>query len=215
MRRLGWAAGALVLAAATGCLPGGYGMRAVPEEAAVLPARVAGTGGWPVPYGGELGRAEPNRVLIPRLKVDAPLVVLGMAEDGTLAVPPLEHANVAGWFGGGPTPGEKGSAVLAGHLDTRTGPAVFARLGELVRGDVVGVVRGDGTVTVFAVERLERAPKTDFPADRVYGPSERRELRLVTCGGAFDQARHSYRDNVIVHTVFRAAYLARDFRQVK
>lgn len=151
-------------------------------------------------------------MLVPRLNVNAPLVVLGMTVDGALAVPPLDHANVAGWYGGGPTPGQRGSAVIAGHLDTRTGPAVFARLGELRAGDVVGVVRSDGTVAVFAVDRLERALKSRFPAAEVYGPTDERRLRLVTCGGTFDRDRRSYSHNVIVHAVFRAAYAAADLR---
>lgn len=168
--------------------------------------------GWPAPLTRPLGRAEPTRVMIPRIGVNAPLVVLGVDGGGRLAVPPLDHADAAGWYGEGPTPGEPGSAVIVGHLDTRTGPAVFARLGELRSGDSVGVARGDGTVAVFAVERLEQAPKNRFPADRVYGSTGGRRLRLVTCGGVFDQARHSYADNVIVHAVYRAAYLTSDLR---
>ncbi|MBA2897184.1 class F sortase [Nonomuraea soli] len=218
-RAAGWVVPALVML--TACLPAPP-PRAVPQERAAAPvsapvsmpasAPARAKREWPRPYTGELGRAEPNRVIIPRLKVSAPLVVLGIEADGSLAVPPLDHANVAGWFGGGPTPGERGSAVIAGHLDTRTGPAVFARLGELARGDVVGVARGDGTVAVFEVRRLERTPKAEFPADRVYGPARGRELRLVTCGGDFDRARRSYSHNVIVYALFSAAYLASDLR---
>ncbi|GAA3136083.1 class F sortase [Streptosporangium carneum] len=175
---------------------------------------LAGLGGpgWPAPLSRDLGRAEPTRVVIPRIGVNAPLVVLGIEDDGGLAVPPLDHADAAGWYGLGPTPGERGSAVVVGHLDTRTGPAVFARLGELEAGDSVGVVRADGTVAVFVVERLEQAPKDRFPADRVYGPTDGRRLRLVTCGGSFDQARRSYDDNVIVHALYRAGYLVSDLR---
>ncbi|GAA5766976.1 hypothetical protein Aros01_03477 [Streptosporangium roseum] len=150
--------------------------------------------------------------MIPRIGVNAPLVVLGLEGDGALAVPPLDHADVAGWYGGGPTPGEPGSAVIVGHLDTRTGPAVFARLDELRPGDSIGVARGDGTVALFAVERLEQAPKDRFPAERVYGPTGGRRLRLVTCGGSFDQARRSYDDNIIVHALYRAGYLTSDLR---
>ncbi|MFI6320801.1 class F sortase [Nonomuraea sp. NPDC050556] len=177
-----------------------------------MPVEEGRKGGWPTPVARELDRAEPTRVLVPRLGINAPLVVLGVEDDGSLAVPPLDHANVAGWYGGGPTPGERGSAVIAGHLDTRTGPAVFAKLHELRAGDVVGVVRTDGTVAVFAVERLERTPKTSFPADDVYGPSDERKLALITCGGAFDQGKRSYDDNVIVRAIYRAAYLASDLR---
>ncbi|MGV9773777.1 class F sortase [Streptosporangium sp. NPDC003464] len=170
----------------------------------------SGGAGLPTPLGWGLGRGEPTRVVIPSIGVNAPLVVLGLKGDGTLAVPPLDHADVAGWYGAGPTPGEPGSAVIVGHLDTRTGPAVFARLDELRPGDSIAVARGDGTVAVFAVERLEQAPKDRFPADRVYGSTEERRLRLVTCGGSFDQVRRSYDDNVIVHARYRAGYLTSD-----
>ncbi|WP_246268127.1 sortase domain-containing protein [Nonomuraea typhae] len=167
---------------------------------------------WPRPLAGELARAEPTRVLIPRLRVSAPLVVLGTGTDGTPAVPPQEHANVAGWYGGGVTPGERGSAVIAGQLDTRTGPAVFGRLGELQKGDVVGVARGDGTVAVFAVERLSRVAKQRFPAGQVYGRTRERWLWLVTCAGSFDQAKAACSHNLLVRASFRAAYSAADLR---
>ncbi|MFF5211789.1 class F sortase [Streptosporangium sp. NPDC000396] len=182
-------------------------------RAGASPARAgAGGSGRPTPLAQELGRGEPTRIMIPSIGVNAPLVVLGLRGDGTLAVPPLDHADFAGWYGGGPTPGEPGSAVIVGHLDTRSGPAVFARLGELKAGDPIFVARGDGTVAVFAVERLEQAPKDHFPADRVYGSTRERRLSLVTCGGTFDQVRRSYEDNVIVHALYRAGYLAADLR---
>ncbi|MEU4542454.1 sortase domain-containing protein [Nonomuraea dietziae] len=131
---------------------------------------------------------------------------------GQLAVPPLDHADIAGWYGGGPTPGERGSAVIVGHLDTTTGPAVFARLSELRRGDTVAAVRADGTVAVFSVERLERTPKSRFPADEVYGSTRERKLVLGPCGGVFDRIHRSYTDNLIVHAVYRAAYAVSDLR---
>lgn len=202
----------------SGCLPVGVAERAQGPSAGAerpaegLPLRAEAQDAWPTPLPSELDRAEPTRVLVPRLGISAPLVVLGVQDDGALAVPPLDHANVAGWYGEGPTPGERGAAVIAGHLDTRTGPAVFATLEKLRAGDVVGVVRTDGTVAVFTVQRLERTPKTSFPADEIYGPSDERELTLITCGGAFDQDKRSYNDNVIVHATYRAAYRAADLR---
>ncbi|MEV8638549.1 class F sortase [Streptosporangium sp. NPDC051023] len=197
-----------------GGLLGDGGSRGPVTVHAGAPPGPAGLGGpgWPTPLSRALSRAEPTRVVIPRIGVNAPVVVLGVEEDGRLAVPPLDHADAAGWYGGGPTPGEPGSAVIVGHLDTRTGPAVFARLGELEAGDSVGVIRADGTVAVFAVERLEQAPKDRFPADRVYGSTDGRRLRLITCGGSFDQERRSYNDNVIVHALYRAGYLTSDLR---
>ncbi|MEV4160951.1 class F sortase [Nonomuraea dietziae] len=201
---------ALTLLASAGCMP----VEASPRPVARAPVPSASTARdpWPTPLAGEPRRAEPTHVLIPRLGVKAPLVVLGVADDGRLAVPPLDHANIAGWYGGGPTPGERGSAVIVGHLDTTTGPAVFARLSELRAGDTVAAVRADGTVAVFSVERLERTPKSRFPADEVYGATRERKLVLVTCGGAFDRIHGSYTDNLIVHAVYRAAYAVSDLR---
>ncbi|MEW2382010.1 class F sortase [Micromonospora sp. NPDC047707] len=140
----------------------------------------------------------PTRVRVPRIAVDSPLEVLGVDAAGALA-PPVDFAR-AGWYGAGPAPGDPGPAVIAGHLDSRTGPAVFARLGELRRGDRVQVWRGDRVVS-FRVTGTVRAPKDRFPTAAVYGPTPGPELRLVTCGGDFDRRTRHYRDNVVVFAV--------------
>jgi LPXTG-site transpeptidase (sortase) family protein len=147
--------------------------------------------------------APPARVSIPAIGVDSALLDIGVDGAGAL-VPPADF-DVAGWFAAGPAPGETGPAVLAGHVDDRTGPAVFFRLEELAAGDQVLVTRADGTVLSFAVTRVAAYPKSDFATAEVYGPTTGAELRLITCGGTFDHSRRSYTDNVVVYAVATAA----------
>ena len=141
----------------------------------------------------------PVRVGIPAIAVQSDLVDLGVDDAGAL-VPPGDFAS-AGWFAEGPVPGEVGPAVIAGHVDSRSGPAVFFRLEELVAGDTVQVTRSDGRDVEFRVTRVAQYPKTDFATEEVYGPTTGPELRLITCGGTFDRSRRSYLDNVVVYAV--------------
>jgi Sortase domain len=104
----------------------------------------------------------------------------------------------AGWFAGGPAPGDQGPAVIVGHVDSYRGPGVFFRVRDLRPGEEVVVTRADGTAVRFVVDAVEQYAKDAFPADRVYGDTPGAELRLITCGGAFDRAARSYRDNVVV-----------------
>ena len=131
--------------------------------------------------------AAPVRVRIPSIGVDSPLVRLGV--DGAGALVPPDDFGRAGWFPHGPVPGDVGPAVIAGHVDSYGGPAVFFRLRELAAGDEVLVDRADGTTVRFTVTAAHRYPKDDFPTEEVYGPTPRAELRLITCGGAFDRSR--------------------------
>ncbi|MET7752962.1 class F sortase [Micromonospora sp. NPDC005367] len=144
----------------------------------------------------------PTRVRVPRIGVDSPLTVLGLDRDRAL-VPPADF-DVAGWYGDGPAPGDPGPAVLAGHLDSRRGPAVFARLDELRAGDTVEVRRG-GQWLPFRVTGSQRTRKDRFPTAAVYGPTPGPELRLITCGGDFDRRRRHYVDNVVVFAVAEPA----------
>lgn len=139
--------------------------------------------------------AEPVWVRIPAIAVDAELEALHRNPDGTIQLPAWHRA---GWWAGGPKPGQLGPAVILGHVDSTSGPAVFRRLQELQPGDEVVVTRVDGSVARFSVERLERHPKTAFPTEAVYAPSLEAGLRLVTCGGTFDRSTGHYRDNVVV-----------------
>ena len=144
--------------------------------------------------------AVPVRLQIPAIGVDTGLLRLGKEKDGTVEVPKGPHKwDMAGWYDGegGTRPGDPGSAVILGHVDSTTGPAVFYRVRELRRGDQVQVTTADGTVFRFAVDRVEQYPKTRFPTADVYYPTLTPKLRLVTCGGSFDFAAHHYRSNVI------------------
>ena len=138
----------------------------------------------------------PTRVRIPALGIDSDLAHLGTDAAGAL-VPPADFAR-AGWFTGGPVPGAVGPAVIAGHVDSYRGPAVFFRLSRLHSGDAVLVTRADGTTLSFTVTRVARYAKTAFPTATVYGPPADPELRLITCGGRFDPSRRSYVDDVVV-----------------
>jgi LPXTG-site transpeptidase (sortase) family protein len=111
------------------------------------------------------------------------------------------HYSDTGWFAPGPEPGERGAAVIAGHVDSKTGPAVFYRLGELKRGDSIRVTVAGGRTIRFRVDGVERWPKAKFPTKRVFGKTRAATLRLITCSGAFDRASGHYVDNTIVYAV--------------
>jgi sortase (surface protein transpeptidase) len=139
----------------------------------------------------------PSRIEIPAIGVSAPVVALHLASDGTLPAP--AQWTRAGWYAGGTRPGDPGPAVIVGHVDSRSGPAVFYRLGELRPGDRIGVTGPRGRGSTYVVVRLERWPKDRFPTRRVYRMTKHPTLRLVTCSGSFDRATGHYRDNTIVY----------------
>jgi sortase (surface protein transpeptidase) len=138
----------------------------------------------------------PVRLEVPAIGVATRLVRLGLDPDGAMEVPG-DFAS-AGWFAGGPVPGQVGPAVIAGHVDSRTGPAVFYRLRSLRPGQAILVERADGVRLRFVVEQARSYPKAGFPTAAVFGPVPSAGLRLITCTGAFDRARGSYRDNLVV-----------------
>lgn len=138
----------------------------------------------------------PKTLDIPSLKLEAPLIKLGVAKNGEMELPPYSKPKVAGWYQGSAVPGEKGASVIVGHVDTQTAPAVFYKLRQMRKGEIVRVERSDGKTVEYRVTSIEQVHKDDFPAKRVYGSDG---LRLVTCGGVFDYDRNEYRDNVIVY----------------
>ncbi|MGY1669077.1 class F sortase [Geodermatophilus sp. SYSU D00710] len=144
----------------------------------------------------QLPASTPVRVQIPALGVTSRIMELGLQRDGSMEVP--RGAYPVGWYDGSPTPGELGPAVLAGHVDWEGEPGAFYGLRELRTGDTVVVDRTDGTVATFRVDRVEKHSKDDFPTDEVYGDIDHAGLRLITCGGAFDEESGDYQDNVIV-----------------
>ncbi|MGV9907437.1 class F sortase [Streptomyces sp. NPDC003388] len=145
-----------------------------------------------------LPRATPTRLVIPRISVDAPFVPLVLASNGQLKPPPAGDTNLVGWYADGVTPGEKGTAILAGHVDTVTSAAVFANLYELRRGDRFTVDRADGRKAEFVVYDTETFAKDAFPSDRVYADADRPEVRLITCAGDYDHKVRDYKDNLVV-----------------
>jgi len=145
------------------------------------------------------GVALPVRLRIPSQRINTPLQRLGQAADGTIAAP--TEWQVAGWYDEGPRPGQKGPAVIVGHIDSRSGPAVFFRLPDLKRGDAVYVDREDGSTVRFRVTGRRQVAKARFPAKAVYSPTLRSSLLLMTCGGSFDQSAGHYRDNIIITAV--------------
>ncbi|MBM7789723.1 class F sortase [Tenggerimyces flavus] len=144
----------------------------------------------------ELARSEPRRVRIPRLDVSSTLEHLELDNDGVMETP--KDPAKAGWFTPSPTPGVVGSAILAGHITWDRRPAVFFQLSTLHKGDRIEVDRADRTTAVFKVERVATFPKNDFPSKDVYAGAGHAGLRLITCGGDYDSARRSYKDNTIV-----------------
>ncbi|MER5808050.1 class F sortase [Streptomyces sp. NPDC002033] len=147
----------------------------------------------------------PSRIRIPSIRVDAPLTGLGLDRDGGLEVPPPTRRELAGWYRDGTTPGATGTAVIAGHVDDASGPAVFYHLGALRRGAQIEIARADGHTAVFTVHAVEVYDAKAFPDARVYGPAPRAELRVITCGGGFSP-RTGYQGNVVVFAHLTGTY---------
>ena len=195
-----FAAGLAVIAAGTAGLlltrhptpamrPAAVGVAALPAPTGPIVA--------PPPSAQPAPVASPVSLTIPLIGVQTQLITLGLDTDGALQVP--SSTSVAGWYTGSPRPGAIGSAVIVGHIDSLTGPGVFYRLPELRPGDDVYVKRADGTMAEFSVTSVQTYLKDQFPTQTVYGPTPDAELRLITCGGAFDPATGHYLSNVVVY----------------
>ena len=179
---------------------GGHGAHATATSPAGRPARahvVEGLAGPSLPV------SEPRRIRIPKLDVASSLEQLRRDKDGRMTVP--QDPGSAGWYTGGPTPGAPGPAVIAGHVTWDRKPAVFFDLAELRPGDRIDVDRADGTTAVFRVSRLGEYDKAKFPTDQVYGSIDHAGLRLITCGGEYDDRRHRYNSNVVVFATLARA----------
>ncbi len=199
MRATSVAALALVLAACGGSEP--TVREAPPAEITIpsaTPEATATATARPARHRPRPGRApRPVRLRIAAIGVDAPLIALGLDANRALEVP--ERFDVAGWWSGGYRPGEPGPAVIAGHVDSKTGPAIFYRLGKLRRGDAVTVERRDGSTVRFMVRAVGHYAKSAFPSKQVYGPTPRPTLRLITCSGDFDRSTGHYVDNTVIY----------------
>lgn len=164
-----------------------------------LAAAAPGLAALPAPAGipGPLPPSRPERVRVPAVRIDARVTSVGLDAQGWIDTPPASETNLAGWFTGAVTPGEKGTAVVVGHVDTPDGRAVFYDLGALTKGDRVEIARKDGRTAVFSVYGIEVVPKDAFPAERIYKSAGVPELRVLTCGGGFSRQK-GYEGNVVV-----------------
>ncbi|GGX51727.1 class F sortase [Streptomyces minutiscleroticus] len=177
-----------------GWLLGGAHTHAPPQPS---PAQSGTDAGRERPAAHALPPSPPDRIRIPSIGVDAPLTGLRLTPQGSLDAPPADRPRLAGWYEAGTSPGERGTAIVAGHVDNADGPAVFYRLGAVERGATIEVDRRDGTVAVFAVHAVEVYDRRHFPDGKVYGAAPRPELRVITCGGGYAKGI-GYRGNVVV-----------------
>ncbi|MFJ4878148.1 class F sortase [Streptomyces sp. NPDC088745] len=200
-RRPPWGVLALAMLTGLALLRNGSEIDFGPPQPAAAAARDSGSDGSaarPAAHGAApLAYAPAARVRIPALRVDAPTVDVGLDPEGWIEAPPPQDANLAGWYQNGVSPGQNGTAVVVGHVDNATGPAVFFGLGAVGKGQRVEVDRFDGRTAVFEVYGVEVYAKEDFPGSRVYGGTGRPELRVITCGGGYDRDS-GYAGNVVV-----------------
>ncbi|MFD8060258.1 class F sortase [Streptomyces cyaneofuscatus] len=151
--------------------------------------------------------AAPRSVEVPSVGIDAPVVRRGLDQDGAIDPPPYDLPQTAGWYGKGTEPGAEGAALIVGHVDTETKPAVFYGLSAVQPGEKVKVTREDGSVAEFTVDDVQVVTRERFDAEKAYGPrvDGRAELRLITCGGKYDQKSRSYTANVVVSAYLTGA----------
>jgi hypothetical protein len=195
IRLAGFAGTALLLGGAAA-----VGVAVLAQRHAPSPATAAaGTVGRAAPKEPSLRRSAPVSVAIPEIGVRSPLLRLGLNPDGSIQVPDVStSADEAAWYKNSVTPGQIGTAVIEGHVDSRVGPAVFFRLGALHPGDHIDVTLADGMTGVFRVTGVREYTKNDFPTEMIYGPTNYASLRVVTCGGTFDYASGHYLSSVVV-----------------
>ena len=191
------AIGAFIVAHAVGA-----GSKLPPAAAQDIPATV----GTSVPYApnpanvaAPLPPSSPMRIVIPAIKVNAPVTRLDLNADGTVQVPPLSNHNLAGWYDRSVMPGARGTSVILGHVDDYAGASVFFNIKNLRKGEAVYVIRADGETAVFSVDGVQKAVKANFPTSDVYGSVPYPALRLVTCGGPFDAKTGEYLDSIVVY----------------
>ncbi|KOU77798.1 peptidase C60 [Streptomyces sp. MMG1533] len=147
--------------------------------------------------------SDPVQLRVPAIGVNAPMTELTLDETGALRPPSADMPAFAGWYGDGTTPGSVGTAVTTGHVDTQQGPGVFYRLGALAKGDTIEITRADRRTAVFTVDAVELYAKEAFPDEKVYGSSDRPELRVITCGGEYAEET-GYQGNVVVYATLTA-----------
>jgi len=208
--RVLWALTALLLLIGAGCLVAGFRVHHHPLAGPVQPrhvvaARVATAppSATTVPAPAVVARSVPVAVRIPAIGLAVWLTQLGLNSNGTVEVP--SSVQVPGWFSPGPSPGQVGSAVILGHVDSYQGEGVFFQLRTLQPGDQIEVNLADGVIATFKVTSVAMYQKTQFPDQLVYGSHGSSDLQLVTCGGAFDSQTGHYLSNIVVYSSFVSA----------
>jgi sortase (surface protein transpeptidase) len=191
----GLVAATLILALA-GCGSSPAPAAAPPPSAATSPpATIQST---------EDGRPKPVKVRIPKIAAESTLAEAGLDANQAIEVPPVSEPMQAAWYKFSQVPGDPGPAILLGHVDGNKKPGIFYRLHEMKAGDEIFVERKDGKTLRFVASRTEQVAKDKLPEDAIYGTTTDPELRLITCGGVFDKAEHSYKDNIIVYAKLAA-----------
>ncbi|KFU75454.1 Sortase (surface protein transpeptidase) [Amycolatopsis lurida] len=152
-----------------------------------------------VPVTKPFSGTRPTNVKIPKIGAESNLIAVAVNKDGKMAVPSAKKPMQAAWYQLSPVPGDVGPAILLGHVDGNKQPGIFYKLKDVNPGDEVLVDRSDGKSLKFVVEKKDQVPKDQFPEEAVYGNTDKPQLRLITCGGVFDQEEHSYKDNIIVY----------------
>ncbi|MFH8791219.1 class F sortase [Streptomyces sp. NPDC017941] len=195
-RRAPWGVMALVLLTGLALIRNGSGEFDVgpPQPASAAAADRAPTRkGAPAP----LAFSPADRIRIEPIRVDAPVIAVGLDSEGWVDAPPPDDSNLAGWFTGAVSPGERGTSVVVGHVDNQQGPAVFYGLGSLEKKQRIEIERKDRRTAVFEIYGIEVFAKNKFPGDRVYRNGATPELRVITCGGGFSK-QNGYDGNVVV-----------------
>jgi Sortase domain len=198
--------------------PDGSGGRTASQDCSsvgcgAVPAPPEAWGGWSTAgQGPALARSLPLSIWIPAIGVNSRLLYVGLNPDGTIQVPPLNDlplTNEAAWYKYSPTPGQLGPSIIEGHVDSLSaGPSVFFRLGALKPGDLVYITLADRQVAVFKITGVRLYAKDQFPTSTVYGNTDYAALRLITCGGSFDEQSHHYNSNVVAFASLVSSHLA-------
>ena len=185
------------------------GATATPTPASIPPAHTSAPG-LPVPVAPDaaLPASLPVRVEVPSIGVDAALMELVTQANGEIETPPGDAGSPGGWYKYSPTPGQTGSAIILGHVNTNTSSeGLFYRLHELTPGQAITVTRADGTAAVFTVDKIDVYPKASFPAVEVYRNADRPEVRLITCAG-YDPATGEFLNNTVVYASLTSSHPA-------
>ncbi|MCT4353478.1 class F sortase [Streptomyces sp. Je 1-79] len=200
-RRQPWGVLALVMLSGLAMMRNGVDVEVGPPQPAAAEAPGVRLTGPPPPASSgvePLPAAPASRIRIPSIRVNAPIMDVGLDAAGWIEAPPPQDPNLAGWYQNGIAPGQRGTSVVVGHVDNEAGPAVFYGLGSLEKGQHVEVERYDGRVAVFEIYGIEVYAKNNFPGVQVYADTGEPELRVITCGGGYSRV-HGYEGNVVVY----------------